>query len=207
MFKQFQWLILYCSVPCICIIWNLFIDLNLQTLPCNMLKMVYNPSVRYTQSTCFSNKKWFHNNYFNIWIAFNCYFGAHQSPFDSWTGIQQDRRGSTPSPPLTTEVPWASCWCMTSPIQKPLKTSPSGYGILMRWGQILLFKLVDQNKDSYFVRFLWSLTFFAYNYVFIFISRLKCRKKPWFKVLFILIHIVYEASTCKQKERWQTTAW
>lgn len=108
---------------------------KLTNLPCNMLKMVYNPSVQWHAVNLFSNKKWFHNNYFNIWIAFNCYFGAHQSPFDSWTGIQQDRRGSTPSPPLTTEVPWASCWCMTSPIQKPLKTSPSGYGILMRWGQ------------------------------------------------------------------------
>lgn len=93
-------------------------------------------------------------------------------------------------------------------------TNPKTFENISKWLRnidevrpILLFKLVDQNKDSYFVRFLWSLTFFAYNYVFIFISRLKCRKKPWFKVLFILIHIVYEASTCKQKERWQTTAW
>lgn len=81
------------------------------------------------------NKKWYHNYYFFIWIAFNCYFVAHQSHFDLCIGTQQDRRDSTPSPPLTTEAPWASCWCMTSPIPKPLKTSPSGYGILMRWDQ------------------------------------------------------------------------
>lgn len=47
-------------------------------------------------------------------------------------GTQQVRNGSTPSPPPTTEEPWASCWSMTSPTPRASKTSANGFATLMR---------------------------------------------------------------------------
>ena len=44
----------------------------------------------------------------------------------SVTGIQLAKRGSTQSPPPTTEGLWASCWCTISPMLKHLKIFQSG---------------------------------------------------------------------------------
>ena len=48
-------------------------------------------------------------------------------------GTQQVRNGSTPSPPPTTEEPWASCWSTTSPTPRASRTSANGCATSTRW--------------------------------------------------------------------------